>query len=760
VDSPAHIAGSFKTCIPSAGWGTGTYLTDTPISGEVVLVNDGIENPFASDACEEIQNASAIAGKIALIDRGGCEFGWKALQLQNAGAIAVLVCNINDDDYTMNPGTYGSQVHIPILMIGASDCPTIRPYAGNGLFVTFKDPGQNGPTTLDSDLDGHVIAHEFGHGISGRLVGGPATICLHNAEEMSEGWSDFLSLIQTVKPGDVGETPQSFASYATHDANSGRGFRRFPYSTDMNVMPLTYGDIASDQEEHNLGEVWASTLWDMYWAFVDQYGWKADLYDTTSGNYKATRLVFDGMKNVPCSPGFVDGRNGILAADRALYGGVDTCMIWEVFARRGIGFSADQGSPEDAGDQKEAFDLPPLCTKATIIKKSMTDFIQAGDDIQVEIKVGHYNPEPATNVIVTDEIPEGTSFKVNSSNIPASVQGHTLFFQIGDMNFQDEIVITYALETPADASSKRKFLDEVNGESASHWLTYTIGNEAANDWVISDFYPGHTGIYAWLSEEAPEKTRQALELNPDEFVFHVDGDHPALRFYHRYQTQAGTNAGVVDVKEVSAVNLEKVDNAMIRNGYDGEVNYRTFLSTQVKAFSGNSGDDFEATYVDLSPWKGKDIQVRFRFGTDVNTHGGMGWLIDDIEFMDLLSYNGEACVTTGQGVAECTSAPEGGTIVESKEGVVSTTDPLQQMSAKIFPNPATDMMTIALSGDLHQTVDLSFSTLDGKVLLTKSFDIDGNNQIHINTSHVPAGLYIVKLRTKEEQYVAKVVVEK
>jgi extracellular elastinolytic metalloproteinase len=44
-----------------------------------------------------------------------------------------------------------------------------------------------------------------------------------------------------------------------------------------------------------------------------------------------------------------------------LYGGANKCLIWEVFARRGLGYSADQGSSEDRTDQTEAFDLHPDC---------------------------------------------------------------------------------------------------------------------------------------------------------------------------------------------------------------------------------------------------------------------------------------------------------------------------------------------------------------------------------------------------------------
>ena len=71
------------------------------------------------------------------------------------------------------------------------------------------------------------------------------------------------------------------------------------------------------------------------------------------------QYVMDGLKLQGCYPGFLAGRDGILAADAALGGG-DSCTIWSAFARRGLGFSATQGTT-NRDDNTEAFDVPPHC---------------------------------------------------------------------------------------------------------------------------------------------------------------------------------------------------------------------------------------------------------------------------------------------------------------------------------------------------------------------------------------------------------------
>jgi hypothetical protein len=101
-------------------------------------------------------------------------------------------------------------------------------------------------------------------------------------------------------------------------------------------------------------------LWDMTWDLIKQYGYDEDLYKGTGGNNIAMQLVIEGMKLQVCRPGFVDGRDAILLADKMLYGGANQELIWRAFAKRGLGFSASQGSSLSRLDQVEAFDLPPV----------------------------------------------------------------------------------------------------------------------------------------------------------------------------------------------------------------------------------------------------------------------------------------------------------------------------------------------------------------------------------------------------------------
>ena len=343
----------------------GAPLTIGGVAGTAVVANDGVG--ATGDGCQPL--VGFPAGSIAIIDRGTCEFGFKALTAQTAGASGVIIANnAPGDPITMGPGLVGNLVTIPAVMVTQADGTLFK--ANVPLSVTLRLNALNS-INRDSDLDAGVITHEYGHGISNRLTGGPATVsCLNNAEQMGEGWSDWFAITLTTRPSDTATTPRGIGPYVSYQPADGDGIRPTPYSTDMSVNPSTYASVANTaqiSQPHGIGYVWNTMLWEVYWNLVDRYGYNANLYDSwsTGGNNLAVQLVMDGMKFQACSPGFVDGRNAILAADAALTGGANQCEIWRGFAKRGLGVSAIQGLSTSRTDGIEAFDLPASCTAAT-----------------------------------------------------------------------------------------------------------------------------------------------------------------------------------------------------------------------------------------------------------------------------------------------------------------------------------------------------------------------------------------------------------
>lgn len=217
----------------------------------------------------------------------------------------------------------------------------------------------------DSSLDNSIVYHEYGHGISNRLTGGPANSGALSALQsggMGEGWSDFFALMLLQRPTDTPDTSSGIATYAVGQLQTQGGVRDFPYSFNMANNPLTfeaYGTtgttsygVTRDVEEHFSGTLWASALWDMNWLLINKYGYDANLNTGwtagESGNKLALALVIEAMKLQPALPSFIDARDAILAADIALTGGVNQAEIWQAFARRGLGVNAS--TPDSDSD--------------------------------------------------------------------------------------------------------------------------------------------------------------------------------------------------------------------------------------------------------------------------------------------------------------------------------------------------------------------------------------------------------------------------
>lgn len=338
----------------------GDTLPVTPITSNLVLTTDALTD--FNDACDALTNSPQINGSIAVIRRGICEFGFKVLAAENAGAIAVIVVNNEPGaTVTMGPGDVGDQVSIPSIMVNQADGEAIINALLNGDDITATLVN-NGPYMIDGDFDNGIVAHEYGHGISNRLTGGPgAANCLTNPEQMGEGWSDWFGLMVTMKASDVEADARGIGTFAVSQPTTGGGIRPRRYSPDLAVNEFTYNSTNDPglSQPHGIGFMWSTVLWDLTWAYVDKYGFDPDMYNGDGGNNKIMKLVINGLKLQPCIPGFVDGRDALLAADMAATGGVDQCIIWDVFARRGLGYNASQGSSLSRTDQTEDFTLPP-----------------------------------------------------------------------------------------------------------------------------------------------------------------------------------------------------------------------------------------------------------------------------------------------------------------------------------------------------------------------------------------------------------------
>lgn len=138
-NSPAAVQRKFATI--AAGFGP---AVSTNITAEVVYVDP-------PDACSPITDD--LTGKIALIDRGECDFSAKALEAQNAGALAVIIANnVTGPLVNMGGGSVGNQITIPVVALSLEDGDVLK--AAMPVDMTLgRDPEAAGLN------DGHVRLH-------------------------------------------------------------------------------------------------------------------------------------------------------------------------------------------------------------------------------------------------------------------------------------------------------------------------------------------------------------------------------------------------------------------------------------------------------------------------------------------------------------------------------------------------------------------------------------------------------------------------
>ena len=299
---PTHKVQAGGAAFDAKGAEFGTALTTAGVTGALTPTTP-------ADGCTAI--STGLAGRIALINRGTCEFATKVLNAQNAGAISAVIANndaANPNDYfVMGSGADARRVTIGSVMVSKNSGDALRALGTPSVNVA-KLAVQ--PLQIDASLDSDVVYHEVCHGLTWRMIGrmtGPL------AGAIGEGMSDGCSLLINSDNDVVGE-------YSTSDPG---GIRSAPYTN----YPRTYANVEGT-EVHLDGEVYAAIVWKM-------------IQDFGPGNRdKLFSYIVDGMNYTPAKPTFENMRDGILASVAAGPAPADCGLVWAAFAHYGVGVGA------------------------------------------------------------------------------------------------------------------------------------------------------------------------------------------------------------------------------------------------------------------------------------------------------------------------------------------------------------------------------------------------------------------------------------
>ncbi|HEX8138518.1 MAG TPA: M36 family metallopeptidase [Pyrinomonadaceae bacterium] len=308
-------------------------------------------------------------------------------------------------------------------------------------------------------FDSTVVFHEFTHGVTNRLVGGPMnTQALEDYQSagMGEGWGDYIACTinnTTVVGAWVTDKPA--------------GIRKFPYDENY---PDHFGKLGTGRfnrpelnKQHAVGEIWCATLMEM---------------NRKIGSHLGVQLVVDALKLSPVRPSFLDMRDSILKAlDNKLAAGQLSAQghatahagIWAAFARFGMGpgarsngasltgIVADFNTPSDQpvhfdGEVGSAFPTPGVHDDAQAGGSSASYF---GDGAEAE-EVADGGPEEETRGAFADVLAAIQIHGEELATIPGVVSVAPGYrFQGGDVTPRPVVTVTVLRKLdPADVAAR------------------------------------------------------------------------------------------------------------------------------------------------------------------------------------------------------------------------------------------------------------------------------------------------------------------
>ncbi|MBA6350516.1 MULTISPECIES: rhombosortase-dependent M36 family metallopeptidase [unclassified Colwellia] len=469
------------------------------IAGSVVRIDDAMD--VITDGCQAAANPDALMGKIAIIDRGTCNFTVKVKNAQDVGAIAVIVVNNVDDGATPSMGGSDDAVTIPNMGINFATGAAIYAKLTAAEDVTISM--FNNKPYKGSSFDNGIVAHEWGHYISNRLVGNGSGLSNNQGRSMGEGWGDFHALLllsdaddAMIAGNEMFGTAYSATSYV---ANFQTGIRNYPYSTDMEINPLTFDNVTlgngvfefpeGTAEVHDAGEPWAAMLWDSYVALIND-----ERHTFAEAKSLMKDYLVGGYKMTPVAPTYTEARDAVLAAAYA-NDPADYDLILAAFARRGMGLGAVSPARDsiDHTGVVESYDVKYsefAITSHTLNSNyegltsgycSNDNILDKGETGTVSFTIQNRGSEIYTDVVAKIEV-------VGDHDITLANEGMTTFARLNPTEFSTSVPIELVLNDAMMSDSielKVTFPELEDDVSNEYSFTATVNYDFADRAPVS-----------------------------------------------------------------------------------------------------------------------------------------------------------------------------------------------------------------------------------------------------------------------------------
>lgn len=550
----------------------------------------------------------------------------------------------------------------------------------NANFSTPADGGRGrmqmflftGPTPQrDGSLDADVFIHELTHGTSNRLHANGSGLSTLPARGLGEGWSDFYGRALLATASEDVNAVYAAGAYSTLNINPGftdnyyYGIRRFPYAVKSNVgpngkphNPLTLADIdaakinltdgafpkgpvgsATASEVHNVGEVWCMMLLEMRARIINRIGF-------ATGNQRALQIVTDAMKLDPVNPTFIQGRDALIAADAAGFGGADVADIRIAFALRGAGLGATCANPA-SGNIAITESFEPFLSVGII---TFTDTLgngngipEPGEDLVLSVPVNNANivgvaATASNGNFVADygTIPSGATLtRTINYHVPANVSCGTFLVIPITVNGPTASTITnFSIQVGQPIPAFAQNFDGVIPPALPlGWTTTTTG--AANTAWTTVTTPLVDTVNGAFAPDVTVVTDSSL----DSVAIAITSAMARISFKHNYDLESGFDGGVLEIKIGAGAftDIITAGGSFVQGGYSTVLNSGSPIAGRA-AWSGTAAGVTTIVNVPASA-AGQSVQFRWRLGCDSSV-ARTGWTIDTVTLSD-----GFACAT-------------------------------------------------------------------------------------------------------------------
>lgn len=666
------------TSTQRSGFGQGQFS----VSGNLVRITDSLEDADAgntyTDGCEAATNGAELAGNIAVIDRGACAFTEKVLNAQAAGAIAVIVANNKDGDVPAPMGGSDDAAKIPNMGISENEGTAI--YALLDADETVSVDMFNNKPYKASSWDNGIVAHEWGHYISNRLVGNASGLINNQGGSLGEGWGDFHALMLLANEADANQAGnelfQKAYSATSYVASFTKGIRAYPYSTDKEISPYTFADITVDPEVHGSGSVWASMLWDSYVALIND-----ERHSFAQAESRMMDYLVAGYKMTPIAPTFTEARDALLAAAYA-NDEADYKLMLAAFAGRGLGLGAvspSRYSTDHVGvvesDKTELATFTVDGHNLNVNYEGLTSGYCSNDNIldvgetgtvsftvknsgssalsglvgQIEVTSGHDVMLANDGIVTFDDV--GLFASVTSESIEFILNdgatADTLAFTLTFPEVDEEIIADeHSLSTVVHMDfTDRDPVGNATGddmETQATLVDFTENVMVGGDQAMGTFSLDST--YNWLFPVGDQYTFVQNNGFSSDVAFETKtmnvgyGEDFTISWWQYYEIEPTWDGGVVEVRVNGGdwADVTAMGGSFEGYGYIDVIDERAGHALAEKpAFTGFMEWPGGMETVNFgSALNGNEVQFRFRMVSDTNT-AAFGWFIDNIGFTNV-----------------------------------------------------------------------------------------------------------------------------